>query len=721
MEQEALWNPLLGIWQDRAGKAVVKVEKQLAAGEPLYVFGYGSLIWRPGDVLGAFESWEAESVTHGRLFGQYSHDHRGTPVFPGLVCTLQPLSASAPPGSGACGRVWLIPFEEAERVLETLDEREKGGYSRTVIAVRLQGKRTPHYTGGQEFNAVVYLGSPGNPNFFAGATVSEEADGGAGAGAAAHEQAALHRTANIISVAEGPSGRNVDYLLSLSHYLHTVQPSHQAAPAGDPYLRTLSRAVWRRLYSKADCWARSSAQRRSSSGGGSSSSFDAIAAAAHSEEGEEVGSSAALLGLRGWGSNEYAQLDAAPGAAAGPGAYRHAATECADAAIKASDAADCHVLAGGGSSALLFPSRGELRLFGQLCLPAAAPADACDPKRVSLWSVSAAALGHEHLLVLCKDGKVLDVRRDGAALAPPGKVYVPAPSFVTQVQLSEVLVQPAPAATGVTALPPASQVVHAAAGLRHSACVTADGAAYTWGDSRWGQVEVRAEQWQPSGVHYPAAKPHFLRVSCGTRHTTLVSSVGEVFTAGSAKHGALGRGSEAADGLQLVPLDKSTKWTDVRAGWAHSVARGVGPDGLVRFVGWGRSDLGQWAYTGAAPEGSVDAAGNVLLPLPLAPPPTGGRSAWVEVWCGAEHTVACDSQGGLWSTGWDAHGVLGQGPAEAADTADTAEKGVTSAQGGGRWQPVRAASGQQVHVCMQGGVPRVGGVACGGAHCLCLF
>ena len=745
MEAEAHWNADLGIWQDLTGKAVVKVEKRLAEGAPLYIFGYGSLIWRPGDVLGAFESWEVACVDHGRLFAQYSHDHRGTPVFPGLVCTLQPLPEVASPGSGASGRAWLIPHEEAARVLEVLDEREKGGYSRTIIGVRLLEESTPHFTRGQQFDAVVYLGSPGNPNFFAGA---------------GHAGDALSRTANIISVAEGASGRNVDYLLSLSHYLHTTTPSYQATPAGDPYLHALSRAVWQRMYSRGgDCWA----QRALREACTHTNRLDIVAAAAHSVEEEEPGQNRTLsavitaseladegsgaqgallatAGPAGWGSNEYAQLDGAGGV--GPGQYRLSA---APAWVISPDSnampererereADCHVLAGGGSSALLFSRWSELRLAGQLCLSAAAPADSFDTRRVSLWGVAAAALGHERVLVLCNSGQFLDVRRDdGSAKVPVaegGAAQVAAPSFVTPVQLSEVEAAQASGATAAAAAAanPASRVVHAAAGLRHSACVTADGVGHTWGDARWGQA-APAGQWpQPVGQHYPQAVPHFVRVSCGTRHTAFVSSVGEVFSSGSAKHGALGRPG-GSDGLGRVPLDPLTRWTDVRSGWAHNVAKGVGPDGRVCFTGWGRCDLGQWAYAGPAPEGAVDVAGNVLVPLPLALPPTAEPCSWLEVWCGAEHTVACDAHGGLWSTGWDAHGVLGQGIApvsekkeEKGKRKEEKEKGEGEAVSGsgGQWRPVRDAAGQQVCVCVRGGTARHGAVACGGGHCLCL-
>ena len=82
----------------------------------IWVFGYGSLIWRPGfDYLA-----RRQAVIHGyhRSFCIYSHVHRGTPERPGLVLGLD--------RGGSCrGVVYRVAAANADRVIAYLDGRER--------------------------------------------------------------------------------------------------------------------------------------------------------------------------------------------------------------------------------------------------------------------------------------------------------------------------------------------------------------------------------------------------------------------------------------------------------------------------------------------------------------------------------------------------------------------------------------------------------------------
>eukprot|EP01040_Poterioochromonas_malhamensis_P026478 gene26478-33310_t len=83
MQTNAQWDHELGAWKGRAPSLHIDEYKS-----PLYVFGYGSLIWRPGDFLSQFKSFPAAAMKSKRLFAQKSLDHRGNSKFPGLVLNL---------------------------------------------------------------------------------------------------------------------------------------------------------------------------------------------------------------------------------------------------------------------------------------------------------------------------------------------------------------------------------------------------------------------------------------------------------------------------------------------------------------------------------------------------------------------------------------------------------------------------------------------------------
>ena len=55
----------------------------LQPGEDLWVFGYGSLMWRPG--FPHLEVRLARLFGYHRRFCIFSHHHRGTPEVPGLI------------------------------------------------------------------------------------------------------------------------------------------------------------------------------------------------------------------------------------------------------------------------------------------------------------------------------------------------------------------------------------------------------------------------------------------------------------------------------------------------------------------------------------------------------------------------------------------------------------------------------------------------------------
>ena len=83
--------------------------------EDLWVFGYGSIMWRPGfDYL---ETRPARLFGYHRSFCVYSWYHRGSEDAPGLVLGLDR-------GGSCIGRAYRVAAHNAQDVIEYLDARE---------------------------------------------------------------------------------------------------------------------------------------------------------------------------------------------------------------------------------------------------------------------------------------------------------------------------------------------------------------------------------------------------------------------------------------------------------------------------------------------------------------------------------------------------------------------------------------------------------------------
>ncbi|WP_068115604.1 gamma-glutamylcyclotransferase [Tropicimonas marinistellae] len=154
--------------------------------QPLWVFGYGSLIWHPG--FPVEEQAVARLTGFHRAFCMSSIHHRGTPEKPGLV-----LALDAAPDAQCDGLAFrVVPGTEAD-TLAALRERElvSAAYVEEIVTLRLHD--------GRAVNALAYVIDPGHVQYCGGLPLEEQA--------------------RIISAAHGGRGPNCEYLYNTADHL----------------------------------------------------------------------------------------------------------------------------------------------------------------------------------------------------------------------------------------------------------------------------------------------------------------------------------------------------------------------------------------------------------------------------------------------------------------------------------------------------------------------
>lgn len=174
--------------------------------DDFWVFGYGSLMWRPG--FGFEERQIARAFGYRRSLCIRSWVHRGTRERPGLVLGLD--------RGGSCKGV-AFRVSEAERaaVLAYLRERElvTNVYLERVVPVRLAD--------GSWAKAVTYVADPRHEQF--------------------ERPSSPEDAAQTVASAKGASGDNLDYLRNTVMHLrelgivdHWLEAVLTAADAGEP-------------------------------------------------------------------------------------------------------------------------------------------------------------------------------------------------------------------------------------------------------------------------------------------------------------------------------------------------------------------------------------------------------------------------------------------------------------------------------------------------------
>ncbi len=147
----------------------------------LWIFGYGSLMWRPG--FDYVEARQAKLIGEHRALCIYSFVHRGTPEKPGLVLGLD--------RGGACqGMAFRVAADRRDGVVAYLREREQATsvYREVLRSVWLDGDAR------NRVSALVYVTDRGHVQYAGRLTLAQQ----------------LH----IVRQGHGQSGPNDEYVIS---------------------------------------------------------------------------------------------------------------------------------------------------------------------------------------------------------------------------------------------------------------------------------------------------------------------------------------------------------------------------------------------------------------------------------------------------------------------------------------------------------------------------
>ncbi|MCT8159724.1 gamma-glutamylcyclotransferase [Pseudoruegeria sp. SHC-113] len=153
---------------------------------PLWVFGYGSLMWNPEFPYA--ERVQATLTGYHRSFCMWSIHHRGTEADPGLVLALDPAEQAA-----CCGLAFRVAEEHRAKTLADLRERE------LVSSAYLEVWREIALADGRRVEAVTYIVDTDHVQY-TGALP-------------------LERQAEVIARAVGGRGPNTEYLYNTAAHL----------------------------------------------------------------------------------------------------------------------------------------------------------------------------------------------------------------------------------------------------------------------------------------------------------------------------------------------------------------------------------------------------------------------------------------------------------------------------------------------------------------------
>ncbi|TYI30514.1 hypothetical protein E1A91_A05G378600v1 [Gossypium mustelinum] len=118
------------------------------------------------------------------------------------------------------------------------------------------------------------------------------------------------------------------------------------------------------------------------------------------------------------------------------------------------------------------------------------------------------------------------------------------------------------------------KIVSVAAGLWHTVCISADGDVYAFGGNQFGQLGTGGDQAEtlPRLLEDPSLEnSHVKFVSCGARHSAIITEDGKIFCWGWNKYGQLGLGDVIDRSTPSQVTIEGCRPKNIVCGWWHTL------------------------------------------------------------------------------------------------------------------------------------------------------
>eukprot|EP00005_Dracoamoeba_jomungandri_P014069 CAMPEP_0174276782 /NCGR_PEP_ID=MMETSP0439-20130205/60577_1 /TAXON_ID=0 /ORGANISM="Stereomyxa ramosa, Strain Chinc5" /LENGTH=831 /DNA_ID=CAMNT_0015369049 /DNA_START=140 /DNA_END=2635 /DNA_ORIENTATION=- len=190
-----------------------------------------------------------------------------------------------------------------------------------------------------------------------------------------------------------------------------------------------------------------------------------------------------------------------------------------------------------------------------------------------------------------------------------------------------------------------------AAGMQHSAAISADGQLFTWGYDGHNQLGRAGAPYIPKRVMGKLKNSFISKVDCGNAHTLALTREGKLYSWGRGQEGQLGAGYGFVDYVspRLIPKLSDVKIIHIAVGANHNLAL----SDKDKIYAWGENGDGQ--------TGLEKKIGDVDEPMLIE---SMQRKRIVKIFAGYSHSGAISKSGLLYIWGSNEYGQLGNGTRE---------------------------------------------------------